>query len=88
MTEEGKQRLMGQAGKAAGGALGHMAKGLFNSQGRRPRIVAHTGGTPPIARMGNMQGSGRDIKQGMNLELLKSPLLRGTDISGKRIRKG
>lgn len=86
--EEGKPSIIGKAGKATGSAMAHMAKGLFNSQGRRPRILAHTGGTPPISQIGNFSGSGRSIKQSMNLGLLKSPHLRGKDISGKRTQRG
>ena len=68
----------------AGTALGHLAKGVFSSKGRRPRILAHTGGVPPISKMG--LGSSGGIKRTMNLERLKSPHLRGQNISGKRSR--
>jgi hypothetical protein len=81
------ESLVGKAGKASASMLSSMARSVLNTKGRRrPRIVAHTGGIPPIARIGNFGGRG-GIRQSMNLEQLKPKNLRGQDISGRRQHK-
>ena len=84
--EPRRESLVGKAGKASASMLSSMARSVLNTKGRRPRIVAHTGGIPPIARIGNFGGRG-GIRQSMNLEQLKPKNLRGQDISGRRQHK-
>lgn len=78
MKEEEPRRegLASAAGRATGAAIVKIGRNLINTKGRRPRIVAHTSGIPPISRMHYNSG----------LEGLKPRFLRGTDITGRKTR--